>query len=412
MIGYPIVFRCCECTVEEQTMEHLEKHIWSRHLQAFPFKCAHCDYPAINSNSLLEHFQQDHADVIDIAFKRNLEDEKKFRKMIAESIAFEIDESVPTHENPQIAVIEAIPQVTRQIMILPPTSNEYEGMVEHRHSDEEDFGVLEDDDNVEEITDEEEDEESYMDSLGNPVFIGAHDDPDYILEDDLEPPTQVRPPTSYHMKYLRTRRMDKLIENVVMSSSRRRSPDSSKNQINDLINDDAESRTIGRFSCNQCSRTFKFHSKLKEHLRTHVGARPFACQYCDREFTQKGAMKTHERLHTGERPYVCQWECGRQFASASARRQHEKTHSGERPYICSVCGKCFTKNSHVLRHLKNIHSREMMTHAVILPGNEQSDAAIPLPCAPDITPRGQESKIVESIVEQIHEEVTEKKNFV
>uniref|UniRef100_A0A8R1HLA0 C2H2-type domain-containing protein n=1 Tax=Caenorhabditis japonica TaxID=281687 RepID=A0A8R1HLA0_CAEJA len=394
MIGYPIVFRCCECTVEEQTMEHLEKHIWSRHLQAFPFKCAQCDFPAINSTSLREHFEQLHQQVTTIEFKRNLEDEKRFRKMIAESIAIEIeDNSQPTQ---QLTVLQpmAIPQGTTQIMLMPSTSSQYEAIVEHRGADEDDFGVLEDDENVEEMMDEED--EDFLDELGNPVFIGASDDPEYILEDEMAPPIR---PTSYHMKYLRTRRMDKLIDNVVVNATQRSSPDSTTNQPNGaLLLEGSSSRSDRKYSCDQCNKSFQYMSKLEEHRRIHMGVKPYSCPYCPRQFTQKGALKTHIRLHTGERPFACQWECGREFTSASARTHHEKTHSGERPYQCSVCGKAFTKNSHVLRHLKNIHNRDMLSRAALISASGQSGGDIGIPPVPDVTPRGKEAEVVHEIV--------------
>lgn len=401
MIGYPIVFRCCECTVEEQTMEHLESHIWSRHLQAFPFKCEHCDFPALSAISLLEHFAQNHAEVTTVEFKRNLEDEKRFRKMVAESIAIEIEDASQQDPNSQLTEMQPMMQAdTRQIMLLPPESNQYEDIVDHRGTDEDDFGVMDDDENVEELI-EDDDDDDYIDELGNPVFIGAHDDSNYLLEDDVSQPGTMRTTNTYHMKYMRTRRMDKLIDTVATQQDPHDMPE---NLVDDgtFDNEEEESRKMGRFQCDHCPRTFKFQSKLNEHRRAHLGVRPFPCPYCPRGFTQKGALTTHMRLHTGERPFVCQWECGKTFTSASARQHHEKSHSGERPYMCNVCGKSFTKNSHVIRHLKNIHNSELIREA-ILRGEVSADHPVSNHMV-DIEPRGKELPVVNDIVEQIHEE--------
>ncbi|CAP24955.2 Protein CBG04199 [Caenorhabditis briggsae] len=403
MIGYPIVFRCCECTVEEQTMEHLESHIWSRHLQAFPFKCAHCDFPALSAINLLEHFAQNHSEVTTVEFKRNLDDENRFRKMVAESIAIEMIENSQQDSNSQLSHMDPMMQSdSAQIMLLPSQSDQYEDLVGHRSPDDDDFGVLEDDENVEELIEDDEDDD-YVDELGNPVFIGAHDDSNYILDDDLSQQGTMRTTSSYQLKYIRTRRMDKLIDNVVVSASRRNLPVSADTVEDSSYDPDGDrSGKMDRYQCDQCPRTFKFQSKLDEHRRAHLGVRPFRCLYCIREFTQKGALKTHMRLHTGERPFVCQWECGKHFASASARRHHEKTHSGERPYICSVCGKGFTKNSHVVRHLKNIHNTVLIREAIMrgeVPADHPASNHIV-----DIVPRGKELHVVNDIVEQIHEE--------
>uniref|UniRef100_A0A1I7TKU2 Zinc finger protein n=1 Tax=Caenorhabditis tropicalis TaxID=1561998 RepID=A0A1I7TKU2_9PELO len=409
MIGYPIVFRCCECTVEEQTMDHLESHIWSRHLHAFPFRCSFCDFPALSAASLIEHFAHNHGEEPKVEFKRNLEDEKRFRKMVSESIALEYDNTQPDATAQLTSLQPMMHQGTAQLMLLPPQNNRYGNIVAHRVSDN-DFGVLEDDENVEELI--EEDDE-YIEELGNPVFIGADGDSNFLIEDDLSQTGPMRATNNYHLKYIRTRRMDKLIDNVVVNSAQRASPDSTSNQPDcNFSNSHEETMKTRRYNCDQCSRTFKFQSKLQEHLRTHLGVRPFPCPYCSREFSQKGALKTHMRLHTGERPFYCQWDCGKQFASSSARRHHEKTHSGERPYVCSACGKGFTKNSHVVRHLKNIHNREYIQDDVLLHGdlrsNEESGSIVI-----DMEPRGKEIQVVQDIVEQIHEEkFCERKGFM
>ncbi|CCD72994.1 C2H2-type domain-containing protein [Caenorhabditis elegans] len=412
MIGYPIVFRCCECTVEEQTMEHLESHIWSRHLQAFPFKCAYCDFPALSAISLMDHFAQNHSDVAIVEFKRNLEDEKRFRKMVADSIAIEIDETSQQDSSTQMTVLQPMMQQgTAQMILLPPEGSQYDEIVDHRGPDEDDFGVLDDDENIEELIDDDDDDD-YIDELGNPVFIGAHDDSDYILEDDLSPQGPIRSSNNYHLKYIRTRRMDKLIDNVVVNATQRDSPEQEDCSTSGVAFADGQTNSgkMGRFSCDRCSRTFKYQSKLDEHRRTHLGVKPFQCHYCTRQFSQRGALKTHMRLHTGERPFVCQWECGKQFASSSAKSHHEKTHSGERPYICNVCGKSFTKNSHVIRHLKNIHNRELAQQDAMLRGDDvqSTDESLNIGSArsqmSDIEPRGKEIGVVHDIVEQIHEE--------
>ncbi|KAF1769090.1 hypothetical protein GCK72_000903 [Caenorhabditis remanei] len=430
MIGYPIVFRCCECTVEEQTMEHLESHIWSRHLQAFPFKCAHCDFPALSAISLMEHFEQNHAEVTTVEFKRNLDDEKRFRKMVAESIAIEIEDTSQQDAGVQMDSIQPMMQQgPRQIMLLPPQTSRYQDIDDSPEPEDNDFGVMEDDENVEELIEDDEDDD-YIDELGNPVFIGAHDDNNFILDDEISQQggCNMRG-NSFHLKYIRTRRMDKLIDNVVVNAAQRTSPDSVKpvNLYTEIscftvfqtINptngeghyvDGRGGRKVGRYQCDQCPRSFKYQSKLDEHRRTHLGVRPFNCPYCDQSFTQKGALKTHMRTHTGERPFYCQWDCGKQFISSSARRHHEKTHSGERPYICSVCGKGFTKNSH------NIHNREIIQRDSMLQGGMRSPEITVSEATGeivDIQPRGKEISVVRDIVEQIHEEkFSERKDFL
>eukprot|EP01084_Bolivina_argentea_P029549 54869_1 len=59
------------------------------------------------------------------------------------------------------------------------------------------------------------------------------------------------------------------------------------------------------FKCNQCRKTFKYHSQVVAHVRIHTGDKPFECNTCGKKFSQKGTLKIHMRSHTGAKPYSC-----------------------------------------------------------------------------------------------------------
>ncbi|XP_035682045.1 transcription factor IIIA-like isoform X2 [Branchiostoma floridae] len=106
-----------------------------------------------------------------------------------------------------------------------------------------------------------------------------------------------------------------------------------------------------------CNAVYKKPAKLKEHMRSHTGERPFACSEpgCDKTFTRKRNLSRHELSHSGVKQVRCTWAgCSDQFVSTTNLKKHiarKHQHQGK-PYKCTHadCGKGFKKHRDLTIH--------------------------------------------------------------
>ncbi|KJH44377.1 zinc finger, C2H2 type [Dictyocaulus viviparus] len=201
-------------------------------------------------------------------------------------------------------------------------------------------------------------------SLWNPVFPKG--DPRIrVCEEerstivDFEPPIgHIEPPISVaasksllnysrFFKMLYVFRLDEIIDSVVSGiPTKKRTTRSSRPPM--LV------------QCQICGLMLKHASKIRAHIRTHTGDKPYICVYCDEQFATSGTLSMHiKRKHTfGERPYACTWDCGKRFVSLSTRNEHERiVHAGTKRYECSVAGcfRMFSRRYYLMLHRQREH---------------------------------------------------------
>ena len=58
----------------------------------------------------------------------------------------------------------------------------------------------------------------------------------------------------------------------------------------------ADSREKMR-QCPHCLKTFRFHSNLVVHIRSHTGEKPYKCSQCNYACKQASKLKRHMKVH-------------------------------------------------------------------------------------------------------------------
>ena len=116
--------------------------------------------------------------------------------------------------------------------------------------------------------------------------------------------------------------------------------------------------------CKFCPKAFRDPGSLQKHVRVHTGEKPYKCNRCEQSFAEYSSLRKHLRVHTGEQPYRCQY-CNRAFSISGNLQRHVLIHTGERPYKCSFCPKAFNNPSHLRRHVKNLHFKGEATTGVV-----------------------------------------------
>lgn len=114
--------------------------------------------------------------------------------------------------------------------------------------------------------------------------------------------------------------------------------------------------------CKVCNKTFESSYKLKLHMYSHTGEKPFVCNICSKAFTRGTNLNQHLRVHK-EAAFPCK-NCDRSFRNPSDRLVHVLTKACTRGYrhlqqtphgwVCLSCDdKGFPTKEQAERHARS-----------------------------------------------------------
>ncbi|XKL64372.1 hypothetical protein PGB90_004458 [Kerria lacca] len=113
------------------------------------------------------------------------------------------------------------------------------------------------------------------------------------------------------------------------------------------------SKHFNKYPCEHCEEIFDNKFYLAKHTETKHADLISKCKLCGKSFSEDTHLKRHIYLcHTERNPYECH-NCGYKANKKSTLEVHMRRHTGEKPYQCDVCTKRFAQSVDYRKHRAN-----------------------------------------------------------
>ncbi|CAG5057407.1 unnamed protein product [Parnassius apollo] len=116
--------------------------------------------------------------------------------------------------------------------------------------------------------------------------------------------------------------------------------------------------------CQHCTQTFKEHYSKMMHLKeVHGIMKSFLCHICKVDFGTRRALTEHTTKYHTEK-FKCE-VCSKCFGIESKLKQHMRGHIGERNFMCPICKNAYMHKISLKKHMRNHDTVDKIVWSVV-----------------------------------------------